>query len=187
MLKIEPKIIWFTGLSGAGKTTLSNKLYEHLKNKNFKIKRIDGDIFRKKIKNRNNFTKKNILENNLSIIKYIIRVKKNYNFILVSTISPLIKSREKAKKIFNVHYHEVYIKCRLKTLENRDTKGLYKKAKQKILKNLIGYNSKIKYEKSKYLVTKIDTDKKNIKESMIILKKLISKILKNNLISKIKK
>ena len=58
MLKIEPKIIWFTGLSGAGKTTLSNKLYEHLKNKNFKIKRIDGDIFRKKIKNRNNFTKK---------------------------------------------------------------------------------------------------------------------------------
>ena len=86
MLKIEPKIIWFTGLSGAGKTTLSNKLYEHLKNKNFKIKRKDGEKFRKKIKNRNNFTKKNILENNLSIIKYIIRVKKNYNFILVSTI-----------------------------------------------------------------------------------------------------
>ena len=68
---MSAKILWFTGLSGAGKTTLSKKLEFLLKKKNKKIKVLDGDIFRKKNKQKNNFTKQNILNNNYSIIKYI--------------------------------------------------------------------------------------------------------------------
>ena len=45
---MKSKIIWFTGLSGSGKTTLSNYIFKKLKNKKFKVKKIDGDVFRKK-------------------------------------------------------------------------------------------------------------------------------------------
>ena len=71
------KVIWFTGLSGSGKTTLSISLSKKLKNLNYKIKKVDGDIFRKKNKNLQKFTKKNIIENNISIIRHINKIKKN--------------------------------------------------------------------------------------------------------------
>jgi len=170
---MSAKILWFTGLSGAGKTTLSNKLFKILKKKSIKVKKIDGDIFRKKSKKKNNFTKENILKNNYSIIKNIKKIKNNYDYILVSVISPLLKSRKIAKKLFKKKYIEIHVSCNLKILENRDTKGLYKKAKQKLLKNLIGYNSKIKYQKSDYPVIRIDTGKNNAKNSLNILKKNI--------------
>ncbi len=97
MKKNEAKIIWFTGLSGVGKTTLSNKLYDILKKKN-KILKLDGDKFRKRKKNFKNFSRKNILENNFDIIRYIGKRKNNFDYILVSVISPLIKTRLHAKK-----------------------------------------------------------------------------------------
>ena len=51
-------IIWFTGLSGSGKSTLANTFYKLLKRKKYKVKKIDGDVFRKKKNHLNNFTKK---------------------------------------------------------------------------------------------------------------------------------
>ena len=58
MINKGTKIIWFTGISGVGKTTLSNSFYKKFKKK-FRIKRIDGDVFRKKNKTLNSFSKKN--------------------------------------------------------------------------------------------------------------------------------
>ena len=89
---MESKIIWFTGLSGSGKTTLSNYLSKKLKNKKFRVKKIDGDLFRKKNKSAK-FNKSSIIKNNLSIINYVEKIKKKYDFILVSVISPLKKTR----------------------------------------------------------------------------------------------
>jgi len=77
------KIIWFTGLSGAGKTTLAKILNKKLIKLNYKVQTIDGDNFRKKNRNSNNFSKKNIIENNLSIINYLKKTQKKYDFILV--------------------------------------------------------------------------------------------------------
>ena len=79
---MESKIIWFTGLSGSGKTTLSNYLSKKLKNKKFRVKKIDGDLFRKKNKSAK-FNKSSIIKNNLSIINYVEKIKKKYDFILV--------------------------------------------------------------------------------------------------------
>ena len=62
---MNSKIIWFTGLSGAGKTTLSLNLCKNLKKLKFKVKKIDGDIFRKKKVSAKSFTKKNIIESEL--------------------------------------------------------------------------------------------------------------------------
>ena len=167
------KVIWFTGLSGSGKTTLSFALNKNLKKLDYKVKQVDGDVFRKKNKNIKKFTKKNIIENNLSIINHINENKKNYHYIIVSVISPLIKTRTKAKNIFGKDYFEIYVKCSLKTLIRRDTKGLYKLAIKKKIKNLIGYNSKIVYEKSKYKKIIINSEKKNIKECIDVIKKKI--------------
>ena len=158
---MNTKVIWLTGLSGVGKSTLAKRLYIKLKKKS-KIKIIDGDDFRKKTQNIKKFDKKNIIINNLKIIKYVKKFLKKYQFIIVSAISPILKTRKIAKKNFGSNYFEIYLYCKIQTLEKRDTKGLYYKAKKKIIKNLIGYNSDIKYEKSDYKKISINTDKYNI-------------------------
>ena len=164
---MKTKIIWFTGLSGSGKTTLSNQLYNFLKKKNssIKIKVLDGDKFRKKIK-KILFQKKNIIKNNLEIIDHISSIIKKYDLSLVSVISPLLKTRKIAKKRFKENYYEINIKCPVKVLILRDTKNLYKLALAKKLKNLIGFNSYIKYEKSDYKVLTVNTNILSKKKSL---------------------
>ena len=170
---MSAKIIWLTGLSGSGKTTLSQIILKKLLKKKYKVKNIDGDIFRKKKKN-NSFSKKNIIVNNLSIIKYIKKIEKKFDYIIVTVISPLLKTRIYAKKSFKEKYFEVLVSCNLKTLELRDTKGLYRKAKNKEIKNLIGYNSKIKYERSNYEKIIVKT---NIYTISHCVKKIMNKIV----------
>jgi adenylylsulfate kinase len=169
---MESKIIWFTGLSGSGKTTLSNYIFKKLKNKKFKIKKIDGDIFREKNRTKK-FNKISIIKNNISIINYIDKIKSKYDFILVSVISPLKKTRTIANKKFKKKYYEVYTKCNLKELINRDTKKLYEKAQKNIIKDLIGFNSKINYEMTNYKKIIVNTGKESIKVSA---NKIIKKI-----------
>ena len=169
------KIVWFTGLSGVGKTTLAKILNNELLKLNFIFKMIDGDVFRKKNKNNNIFSKTNIVKNNLSIISHVKEIQNKYDFILISVISPLLKTRNFAKIRFGEQYFEIYVKCKIQTLEKRDTKKLYAKAKKNLIKNLIGYNSKIKYEISKYKKITIDTDKLNKSEAVkIIMKKVFN-------------
>ena len=154
-------IIWLTGLSGAGKSTLAALLEKKLKFKNYKVLRVDGDNFRKKTNLKNSFTKKNIIINNNNIISHISSKYLKYNYTIVSVISPLRETRKKALKVFKDNYNEIYVYCPIKELIKRDTKGLYLKAKKNIIKNLIGYNSKIKYEKSLHKIIKINTNKYN--------------------------
>ncbi len=167
------KIIWFTGLSGSGKSTLAILLNKKLLKFNYKTKIIDGDLFRKRNKNLNNFTKKNIFENNLSIIKYILKIQKKYDYIIVAVISPLSSTRYKAKRIFGENYYEIYVHCSKKELLKRDPKGLYALAKKNKLKNLIAFNSKIVYEKSNYKKITINTEKNNLQNCV---KKIFKKI-----------
>ena len=162
---MKSKIIWFTGLSGSGKTTLSKYLSKKLKNKKFRVKKIDGDFFRKKNKT-TKFNKSSIIKNNLSIINYVDSVKDKYHFIIVSVISPLKNTRIFAYKKFKENYFEVYTKCNLKELINRDTKGLYKKAQNKIITDLIGFNSTINYERTNHKKIIVNTDKETIKDSV---------------------
>ena len=168
---MKGKIIWFTGLSGSGKTKLSNYISKILKKK-FKTLKVDGDIFRKK-KNINSFTNIDIIKNNMSIINYLEKKKNKYDYIMVSVIAPLKKTRIFAHKKFSKDYFEVYTRCNLKELIRRDTKKLYIKARYNQIKNLIGYNSNIKYEKTNYKKIIVDTGKESIKQSAEkILKKI---------------
>ncbi len=170
---MKNKVLWLTGLSGTGKTTLAKLLKKKLNKLKFKVKIVDGDDFRKKSKNNNSFTRKNIYLNNLSVINFVNKKRKNFDYIIVAVISPLLKSRLRAKKTFGTSYHEILVRCSLKGLIKRDTKNLYKMAKEKKIKNLIGYNSSINYEKSKYKKIIIDTEKYNKSNS---IKKILMQI-----------
>ena len=172
---MKSKIVWFTGLSGSGKTTLSIYISKKLKKKKFKVKLVDGDIFRKKNKT-NKFTKNEIVKNNLQIIRYVDSLRKRYDYILVSVISPFEKTRKYAHKKLKNSYFEVHTKCNLKELIKRDPKQLYDKAKKNIIKNLIGFNSKIKYEQSNHKKLVIDTSKNN---KAICSKTVLNYVLKN--------
>ncbi len=149
------KIIWLTGLSGSGKTTLCKLLKSYLKKKTLLI---DGDTFRKK-NNNNSFSRISIIKNNLKIISFCKKNFHKYDFILVSVISPLKKTRFIANKIFKKNYFEIYVFASLQVLISRDTKGLYNLSKKGKIKNLIGFNSSIKYEKSKHCFLRVNTNK----------------------------
>ena len=170
---MKSKIVWFTGLSGSGKTTLSNHITKILKKNKFKIKKIDGDLYRKKNKIKK-FNKTEIIKNNLSIIRYIDKIKHQYDYLVISVISPLKKTRTYAYKKFGSDYFEVYTKCNLKTLIDRDTKKLYEKAKKNLVKNLIGFNSKIKYENTSYKKIIVNTANQTVAMST---KKILKKII----------
>ncbi len=169
---MKSKILWFTGLSGAGKTTLADLIANKLKKKKFKIKKIDGDLFRKK-NNVKKFNRNEITKNNYSIIRHISEIKHKYDYVIVSVISPLKKTRVFAYKKFGKDYFEIYTKCKLGTLIDRDTKKLYEKAKKNLIKDLIGFNSKIKYENTNHKKIIVNTDSETIIESTNkILKKI---------------
>lgn len=139
-------IIWLTGLSGSGKTTLSSLLKEKLVSDGYTVEWYDGDRVREELKIVSDFSKEGILKNNYEVINRINKVKEKADFILISLISPYQEVRNYARKIFGKKYFEVYIKCDKKTLIERDTKGLYKKALNGEIDNLIGFNDKIPYE-----------------------------------------
>ena len=166
-------VIWLTGLSGVGKSTLAYKLKNSLSKKNYKVIILDGDDFRKSKNYKKKFDKISIKKNNNLIIKKLKKIYFDYDFMLVSVISPLKITRFKAKQAFKNNYIEVYLNCAKKVLEKRDPKGLYEKAKKGEIKNLIGYNSKIKYQPSNYPVIKLNTHEQSVNASEKLLLKYI--------------
>ena len=130
---MENKVVWLTGLSGSVKTTLANNLKKKLLNKKKKVLLIDGDKFIKKNKKKNIFTKKKIYKNNISIIQNIYRIKK-YDFIIVSVISPLKKTRLIAKKTFGKSYFEIFVNCSIKELLKETQRNSISKQRKVLLK-----------------------------------------------------
>ena len=121
-------IIWFTGLSGAGKTTIANGVQKILLEKKYSVKILDGDIIRNSANNSLGFSPEDILNNNENIAQMCLRLLDGYDFILVPIISPFRETRKLARRIIGDAFILVHVKSDLKTVINRDTKGLYKKA-----------------------------------------------------------
>ena len=101
------KIVWFTGLSGSGKQPFLKLLLKNFKLKSTKLN-ILMVIFSER-KNINSFSRKNIILNNLLIINYIKKIQKKFDYVVISVISPLIKTRLIAKKYFKENYFEIFV------------------------------------------------------------------------------
>ena len=158
-------VLWFTGFSGSGKTTIANELDQLLIANNNHSYILDGDIFRSGLSSDLSFTK-NDREENLRRIKYVAAMFCDAGIIsLVTFISPFKKDRQKARDLVGENYIEVFVKTSLETAEKRDPKGLYKKARKGEIKNFTGIDSP--YEEPENPEIVLDTEKYSAPESAL--------------------
>lgn len=139
-------VIWFTGLSGSGKTTIASALSGKLTKLGKKVLIVDGDEIRKTISKDLGFSRNDIRENNRRIAELAKSKTGDCDFVLVSIISPHKESREMARKIVGNNFIELFINTSLKKCKERDVKGLYRKYEANPMINLIGVNPANSYE-----------------------------------------
>ena len=133
------KVLWLTGLSGSGKSTIANELYFKIKSN---VKILDGDELRTGLNKDLGFSLEDRTEN-IRRVSEVAKLFINNNFTVICTfISPTIEIRNLAKSIIGSdNFIEIYIKCSLDICEQRDPKGLYKKVRQGEIKNFTGIDS----------------------------------------------
>jgi adenylylsulfate kinase len=137
----ESKVLWFTGLSGSGKSAIANATEQLLHAKGYKTYILDGDNVRWGLNSDLTFSKKDREEN----IRRVAEVAKLFadsgTIVITSFISPYHSTREMAKEIIGKDdYIEVFVDTSIKTCERRDIKGLYKKAREGKIKDFTGVN-----------------------------------------------
>ena len=124
-------VIWLTGLSGAGQTTLARAIRQELLQTGQAIELLDGDEVRENLSHGLGFSKED-RDRNVHRIGFVARLlARNGVTVLVSAISPYRQSRDDARRLIEndgVRFLEVYVSCPLQVLIDRDVKGLYKKA-----------------------------------------------------------
>jgi adenylyl-sulfate kinase len=171
-MKQHATLIWFTGLSGSGKSTLAVQLEAQLHNLGYKTYLLDGDNIRSGLNKDLSFTDEARIEN-IRRIGEVSKLLLDAGVIVLSAfISPFIEDREQVKRIVgNDNYIEVFVDTPLEVCEQRDVKGLYKKARAGEVKNFTGIDSP--YEQPKNPDIRIETHKVSLRESVGMLQELI--------------
>lgn len=141
-LNQRAKVLWLTGLSGSGKSTIAQALERKLYNEGFFPQVLDGDNVRAGINSNLGFSIEDRAEN-IRRISEIAKLYVNSGIITIcSFISPTLLSRENAKQIIGAdNFLEIFINTPLEICEQRDVKGLYKKARAGEIKNFTGIDS----------------------------------------------
>lgn len=158
-------VLWFTGLSGSGKSTLANAVSRALFDNGVQTYVLDGDNIRHGLNKGLGFSEEDRKEN----IRRIGEVAKLFvdSGLITCTafISPFREDRDNVRKLLEEgEFIEVYTKCSLSTCEERDPKGLYKKARNGEIPNFTGISSP--YEEPDQPEIVIETDKSTIEESI---------------------
>ncbi len=138
----QPVLLWFTGLSGAGKSTLANALDNALYGRNFHTYLLDGDNIRHGLNKDLSFSDADRIEN-IRRIGETAKLLVDAGLIVVSAfISPFRSDRQMVRQLFAPgEFIEVHISTPLEICESRDPKGLYKKARQGLIKRFTGIDS----------------------------------------------
>lgn len=149
LLKQRGKVVWMTGLSGAGKTTLAIAIERALLCKGFLTQVFDSDLIRPTINRDLDFTLEGRLQN-IYRIAHLSRFFLNSGFVVINCfISPTHHIRHLAKKIIGeADYIEVYVNASLEKCEERDPKGLYKKVRENKIPHFTGIDSPYEPPKS---------------------------------------
>ncbi len=177
LMNQRAKLIWFTGLSGSGKSTLAVQLEAALHARGFKTYLLDGDNIRSGLNKDLTFTDEGRVEN-IRRISEVCKLFLDAGVVLLSAfISPFQADRELVKKIVGAdNYIEVFVDAPLEVCEQRDVKGLYKKARAGEVPNFTGISSP--YERPSNPDVVIKTDKLAVEESIQLLMKNIETKLK---------
>jgi adenylylsulfate kinase len=158
-------VIWFTGLSASGKSTIAHLIEKKLFNDGIRAYVFDGDNIRHGLNSNLGFSTEDRKEN----IRRIVEVAKLFVdagvVVLTAFITPLKEQREFIRDRFKgIKFIEIYVKCCIQECLKRDPKGLYKKAQEGIISNYTGISSPYDIPENPNLV--IDTEKLSIEESV---------------------
>ncbi len=172
LLNQKPKLIWFTGLSGSGKSTLAVQLEAQLFSLGFKTYLLDGDNIRAGLNKDLSFADDGRVEN-IRRIAEVSKLMLDAGLVVLSAfISPFEADRKQVKTIVgHENYLEVFVNTPLEVCEQRDVKGLYKKARAGEVKNFTGIDSP--YETPENPDIEIPTHKMSLDESIAVLLKRV--------------
>jgi adenylyl-sulfate kinase len=169
--------LWFTGLSGAGKSTISEQIFERLKTSGAKVELLDGDVVRTHLSKGLGFSKED-RDTNVRRIGFVSELlSRNGVIALVAAISPYREIREEIRgRIGN--FVEIYVHCPIEVLAERDVKGLYKKALAGEIASFTGVSDP--YEPPHHPEVTIDSSKETVGDSV---KKVWAKLQELGLIA----
>jgi adenylylsulfate kinase len=135
-VKLKPTVLWFTGLSGSGKSTISEKVYAELKQRGYKVEHLDGDAVREVFPT-TGFSKEE-RDNHVKKVGFIASLLQKHGvFVVASFISPYQDARDWVRSRCQ-DFTEVFISTPLEVCEARDVKGLYEKAREGEIDNFTG-------------------------------------------------
>ena len=169
-------VIWFTGLSGSGKTTVAHVLEEKLANADVPVELLDGDVVRENLSKGLGFSKED-RDTNIRRIAFVAHLlQRNGTFVITAAISPYRAIREEARAMAK-DFIEVYANAPLEVCEERDVKGLYKKARAGEIKGFTGIDDP--YEPPSGPEVELRTDQLSVEESA---QKVIDKLIESGYI-----
>jgi adenylylsulfate kinase len=158
-------LVWFTGLSASGKSTIAHAVEKELHDRGIRTYVLDGDNVRHGLNSNLGFSPEDRKEN-IRRIGEVAKLMADAGVVVFTAfISPYREDRDTVRKLFEGdHFYEVFVKCSLEECENRDPKGLYKKARAGIIKNYTGIDSPYEEPLAPELV--VDTEHLTIEESV---------------------
>src|SRR3989338_10462547 len=168
-------VLWFTGLSGSGKTTIARALRKELEAMGKSVAMLDGDAVRETRTRDLGFGREDIRENNRIIAGLAKEKSAERDVVIVPIISPYREDRTMARGIVGENFLEIFIDCPLSVCEASDAKGLYKKARAGEIENFIGMSELSPYERPAHPDIIIDTDKMSIEEGVRMLTMVFKK------------
>ncbi|WP_040279613.1 adenylyl-sulfate kinase [Psychroserpens damuponensis] len=172
-------LIWFTGLSGSGKSTIANLVEQKLFELGLKTYSLDGDNIRKGINSDLTFAPEDRTENIRRIAEVSNLMLDAGLIVLAAFVSPYKKDRENIRTIVkDVNFVEVYINTSVEECERRDVKGLYKKARAGEIKNMTGISAP--YEAPENPDIEIKTENETIEDSVTRIVEFITPKLQLN-------
>lgn len=140
------KVFWFTGLSGAGKTTIAQAAAAALRAEGYRVALLDGDNVRERLHRHLGFSNEDILENNRLIAGLCLDSLPDNDAIFVPVISPFEAGRREARERIGDAFRLVHFSAPLGFVEKADVKGLYGRARSGELDNLIGVAEENPYQ-----------------------------------------
>ncbi|HKP85618.1 MAG TPA: adenylyl-sulfate kinase [Blastocatellia bacterium] len=155
--------LWFTGLSGAGKTTLARGVEKALRARALRVEVLDGDVIRTNLSKGLGFSKED-RDTNIRRIGFVCDLLTRNDVVAVAAvISPYREVRQEVRRQIG-SFVEVYVKCPIEVLAERDVKGLYKKALAGEIKNFTGIDDP--YEEPPAPEVTVETDKETVEQSV---------------------